>query len=109
MGGQVIQTPALGMGQTWQDVTASRAVSTVYTNTTGRSIHVKINFNNGGTTFYSFLTVAGRVVSKFGNSDAGCNVNAFFWTLEAIVPPGATYSMDRSGTPAQIISWEELR
>ena len=30
----------IGVGQTWQDVTASRALGVTYTNTTGKPIHV---------------------------------------------------------------------
>ena len=37
---------ALGVGQTWQDVSGSRVASTVYQNTTGKPIQVNIAWNN---------------------------------------------------------------
>ena len=39
--------PACGVGQTWQDVSASRAGSTSYQNTTGQPIMVSVTDNNG--------------------------------------------------------------
>ena len=38
----------LGVGQTWQDVTASRAQNTVYQNTTGKPIALSINSSTVG-------------------------------------------------------------
>ena len=40
---------AIGVGQTWQDVSGSRAVSTSYQNTTGRPIMVSIGDHDGST------------------------------------------------------------
>lgn len=41
-GSLLTNIPAIGVGQTWQDVTGSRAASTSYQNTTGRPIEVAI-------------------------------------------------------------------
>jgi len=85
----------LGDGQTWQDVTASRAAGVTYTNTTGRSIFVSIT---EGTDVLATLHVDGiRVSYKVGVSN---DTN-----LCAIVPNGSTYIF--SGGNAY--GWTELR
>ena len=38
----------LGVGQTWQDMTASRSLGVTYTNTTGKPITISINSNVSG-------------------------------------------------------------
>jgi len=91
----------LGVGQTWQDVTASRAISTTYTNSTGRTIVVNVTLHNGSTT---------------SNLESGyINSNVSFWvsnpggslaTVLLIVPNGNTYSIS-SGS--NLSFWYELR
>ena len=49
-------SPRLGVAQTWQDLTASRAVNTSYRNTTGAPIEVKISTT--GTTGNNYLSVS---------------------------------------------------
>lgn len=89
------QDAALGVGQTWQDVKASRAANTNYTNTTGRPIQVNITTADANA---RSLTVGG-VVASYTNSTYGGN-----YFVTAIVPPGSTYSY--SGT---FSNWAELR
>jgi len=95
---------ALGDGQTWQNMTASRVKDVTYTNTTGRSIAILIRLQsdvnisqhihiNGVSVVYSTLmSVAGQG-----------------WGLQlpmVIIPNGATYSyLAISGT----LAWWELR
>jgi hypothetical protein len=94
--------PGIGVGQTWTNVTASRAVGTTYTNSTSLPITVVIAFafpSAGGT---GVLTVAG-VAIQFGQ------VNSAYIQLAsgtAIVPAGATYVFSGSVT---INQWLELR
>jgi len=96
--GDVMNAYALGMGQTWQDVTASRAGGVIYTNTTGRPIAVAISTSNGAAV--NFLKVNGVEVSiSVGN---GANP---FSTALAIVPPDGTYEF----SPTSIYKWAELR
>ena len=92
-----INNSAIGIGQTWQDVTASRASGTTYTNITGKPIQYCVSFAYVGNGTAS-LTVGGVVVNSFtfGLSGAGAS-------LSAIVPNGSTYSA--SGT---ITRWTEL-
>lgn len=42
--GKILNAAMFGVGQTWQDLTASRALNTTYTNTTGKTIFVVMSF-----------------------------------------------------------------
>jgi hypothetical protein len=86
---------SLGYGQTWQNLTGSRALSTTYYNTTGKPISVSIV---SSTSAGSTLTINGNAISQATYS--GSNPNTAF----GIVPPGGTYSVTIS-----IGSWFELR
>ena len=100
-GGQALATMSgVGYGQTWQNLTGSRALSTTYYNTTGRPIFVAINQYNGGGTGFG-LTVNGILVAT-GYQPGVVNGYAEF---SAIVPPGASYSC----TGSTINTWNELR
>lgn len=96
-GGQALTAlSSLGYGQTWQNVTSTRAGGTTYYNTTGKPISVSIFTNGSGT-----LTVAGLTVQSFNMTSTSMS-----FTMSAIVPPGATYSASISFT---LSGWYELR
>ncbi len=85
---------ALGTGQTWVDVTASRTSGVTYTNTTTRPICVSIpETADGDRALY-----VGGVLTAFVR---GSNYDS---TLFAIVPPGAQYIFSGAFS-----SWAELR
>lgn len=98
--GQMAQT--LGVGQTLQNVLASRASGVNYTNTTGRPI---------------IAYIRGDLTAAFGNLSA--NVNGAFCGMSThptsgaavgltlIIPAGATYICAASS--ASISSWTEYR
>lgn len=92
---------AIGMTQTRQDVTGSRAINTTYTNTTGRPIEVQASFSMGagGTANIVINGVAGPTVT---NGSSG----AFNHCISAIVPPGATYALSANSTLTMMV---ELR
>lgn len=93
-------SPMLGAGQTWQNVTGSRALGTTYTNSSGKPIQVSIrsDVDDG----YTQLTVGGIVVAMSGNTaGVGDNRN----TVSAIVPNGAAYVYNGSA----LSLWAELR
>lgn len=91
----------LGDGQSWVDVLSSRALSTTYTNTTGRTIALSISCV-GGTTTSIGVTVNGVQVSYGGyNSTTNAAPGAFM-----LIPPGATYSVTAS---TALVKWMELR
>lgn len=86
---------AFGVGQTWQDVKASRAPSTTYTNTTGRPIQVNISSVDANP---RSLIVSGVVAAYTGSAYGG---NYF---MSVVVPNGSSYSY--VGT---FSNWAELR
>lgn len=100
-GGQSVAMNAIGMGQTWKNVAASRAVSTNYVNTTGRPIMVSCSLSSSSANSHISLTVNGVNVS-----DAQIYANGATGALSAIVPPGGVYSAQ--GTAAAVYTWAEL-
>lgn len=85
---------SLGYGQTWQNVTGSRAAGTTYYNTTGKPITVKVV---AGTSLGG-VTVGGVAVTS------GISTNVITDTF--IVPAGMPYSI---GTLTGGFNWLELR
>jgi hypothetical protein len=90
-----------GVAQSWQDVTASRALGVQYTNNTGRPIEVKVRTTGLNKT--STLTVDGMILDYSYISTT--NV-ANERTESAIVPDGSTYQM---GALTTLTAWHELR
>ena len=96
-GGQALAAmSSLGYGQTWQNVTGSRAVTTTYYNTTGKPIIVFISGNSTG--FSSFST--GGISFPFTTNTSTVGAGTF------IVIPNASYSVTSITT---ITNWNELR
>jgi hypothetical protein len=90
------ESQVIGVGQTWQDVTASRASRVTYTNTTGKTIALSIFAYNGNS-----VSVDGVGITTFNIGNAGATASHF-----AIVPNNSTYEFSAySG----IRGWYELR
>jgi len=94
------------IGQTWQNMLASRAVSTTYTNSTGRPILVSVGGN---------ISVAGAAMNF---SIDGVNVaysgmtytsSAFVMVNSVLVPNGSTYSVAPGSGTLTLTIWRELR
>ena len=95
---------SLGYGQTWQDLTASRALATTYTNTTGKPIVVNAINNENANSPRIFLTVSGILIMydyKHAPTARGWRT-----TVSGIVPNGATYQVDSDNG---LSVWAELR
>lgn len=86
----------MGVGQTWQDMTSSRAIGSTYTNSTGAPLYVAIL---GGYSTGATITVNGY---SFGASTSGGQIGLFNF----IVPPSHTYSI--TGL-SPLTKWSELR
>lgn len=96
---------AVGYGQTWQNVTGSRALATVYTNSTGKPIQlsVQLSVSAGGA---GGLKINGTLVAESGQT--GANSQAF--GFQHVIPNGATYEVYQVNAPAiSIPRWWELR
>jgi hypothetical protein len=100
-------TFALGVGQTWQDVTASRAAGTTYTNSTGRSIQVSVTCSqiNGTGTGNGYITVSGVIAAKWEQFVAATTPARFPMCI--IIPAGATYTLTLVNSALNY--WAELR
>lgn len=103
-GGQAIAAMAsLGYGTTWVDVTGTRALTTVFTNTTGKPIMYAVSVASSTAATLS-LSVNGVIVLAIAQNTPAINNGA-----TAIVPVGGTYSaIINSGTPSGL-AWKELR
>lgn len=104
VGGQALTAmSSLGYGQTWQDLTGSRAFGTTYYNTTGRPISLSVwgSVNTGANLI---LTVDGIQVAVSAMTSIGVPYFVF-----GIIPPGKAYQVSVStGTPT-LSMWAELR
>ena len=91
---------AFGYAQTWQNVTASRAVNTNYYNTTGRPIVVSVQCPNSG--YQNYLYVNDILVDGVNFAGLGSGQG---WSV-GIVPPGGKYYISAQ---RQAPYWAELR
>ena len=106
----------IGVGQTWTDVTSSRAKATEYQNTTGKPIMVSISFTTdfvqrgqlqvSSTSGSGFLTIAdadgGDYYSASQDTDHYANITA-------IIPNGIYYKLSESNSSLVLRIWAELR
>ena len=94
----------IGAGQTWTNVTSSRATGTTYTNSTGRPIMVIVTPSASGNLVGTF-NIAGSAVGvvQFTPSGGGGG-SPFFY----IIPNGVTYSVTNNQNFG-INYWWELR
>lgn len=84
--------PVIGVGQTWQDLTASRSAGVTYTNSTSRPIMVVI--------------LGGGASSILINGSAILSTPAGIVNTTFIVPVSSTYQFTTGGS---ITKWSELR
>lgn len=95
-GNAMMSMQSIGYGQNWQDVTASRSLSTTYYNTTGSPIAVFIVTGSNGTT----VTINGIALITTSV------VNSLYYPWSFIVPPGGSYSVASGNS---VNKWLELR
>lgn len=91
----------IGVGQSWVNVTSSRASKTTYTNDTGKPIMVVVSAN-GSLADANFI-VDGVAVALIGYHPSATIVRP----VSAIVPAGSTYRV--SNTIGSPYMWSELR
>ena len=101
----------IGWGQTWQNVTSSRAGNTAYTNNTGKPIQVIITWPDTGGTAYASFNIGGVAPGITGGLDVIPQVaydigsGSATFCAQVIVPNGSTYGTHNGG----YTSWTELR
>lgn len=102
-----VSSPVLGVGQTWQNMAASRAINTTYTNSTGRPIVIAVSASLSTVNSTLWVNVNG---SPIGFSSGNYAVNGWCAAQPVLVPSGATYSTTiNGGGSASSLSWLELR
>lgn len=109
-----VDLPLIGYGQTWQDVTASRALGTTYTNSTGKPIMICV-FAYGAN---PAQTLSLRVVINGVNTYIAVDNNSTNTGTPAgttIIQSGATYKVDvvigvsTTVSNGTLQAWSELR
>lgn len=96
-----VDNTAIGVGQTWQNVAASRSAGTSYQNTTGRPIVVNVIIN---------ASVQKNLQVSSNNStwiDVGIATNTGENSANSVIVPNNWYYRVQSGT--SINKWAELR
>lgn len=91
----------IGDGQTWQDLTASRALSTTYTNSTGRTIGVMYEGISSSSASACVLNINGSLI-RGGVAPATLQTGSGVF----LVPNGATYLASGITTMSK---WWELK
>lgn len=91
----------IGSGQTWQDMSGSRALGTSYQNTTGRPIMVAVEFNNGGSTSLFQVSNDNATWVTIGTGN-------FYGHTQIVIPNGSYYRVTNGGGAAYYY-WTELR
>lgn len=98
-----LQNQQFGIGQTRQNLTASRVVGNTYQNTTNKAIKVLLSTNSSSATGRVIFTVGGLQFTHGGDWDTGGG--AVF--VEFTVLPGESYSVDSVAPSLNL--WVEIR
>ena len=101
----IAQSTDLGVGQTWQNVTASRVSGQTYTNNTGKPI--KVSVGAGGRDARVIIYVNDVLVAYSQDTYDGNQCRA---SASEIVPNGASYRVEaRNIASVNVQFWSELR
>lgn len=96
-------------GSSWQNVTASRAADSTYTNTSGgvRLVLITARANGGAGSGSGNVTVSGSTITTFALAESnGSSWNQLVNTFFVAVPNGATYALTLNSSA--FTTWFEL-
>lgn len=96
---------ALGWGQTWQDVSGSRARNTSYLNSTGRPLVVSVTYNGGTAPKFQVSTNNSTWVTVVNSMTINTQERLF---ASVGVPAGQYYRISDGGA-GTVETWSELR
>jgi len=94
------------LGQTWQDVTASRAKDVTYTNNTGKPIMVIVSFIADNIDNWCKFMINGIPITYSAQQTIAGKYSGSF---EVIVQNGSTYRAASSSGTFTVVLWSELR
>ena len=101
----IAQSTDLGVGQSWQNVTASRVIGSIYSNNTGKPIMVSISCaDTNGLSPNVSITVGGVTILS-NRYDSGSNFGSFSHSF--IVPNSSSYVINCDVLIS--FTWAELR
>ena len=103
---EVVADYALGVGQTWQNMTSSRVKNTIYQNTTGRPIYIALTTSAGGNSSNSIDVGQQSNLSDAIQVDVDRDNDANFG-LQTIVPNNYYYRLVAPNGGFSV--WAELR
>ncbi|CUI50646.1 phage tail protein [Achromobacter xylosoxidans] len=99
---QTMRGQVFGFNQTWQNVTASRSLGVIYTNTTGRPILVQVYTTSTAAAGYLFFAIDETPAGLVYYQNSAANLPGCI-----LVPAGSTYRA--STTNASLSGWREYR
>ena len=98
----------VGVGQSWQNVTGSRALDTNYSNTTEKPIQLYATaINSSLGSFGLNIQTDGHIISQ--STADGTAALGFATMVSAIIPPGKNYKVVKTGGASINLLWHELR
>lgn len=101
----IAQSTDIGVGQSWQNMTASRSSGQTYRNNTGKPIHIFIAVKDGVGGGLR-LVIGGVTIFNF-TYDLPAWV---FYPVSVIIPDNTDYSFTWAGnSPSDLLTWSELR
>ncbi len=103
---------SLGVGQTWQNLTGSRALgsSNVYTNNTGKPIQVSVvTVISGVAGDRGVRLFVGGVLTAYNGQYSSANAGTTYQFVTATVPDQTSYYADVTGIGGSLSNWAELR
>lgn len=96
---------SIGIGQSWSNVTASRALNTTYTNNTGRPIQLAAQAGPSSAVNTALIAVVGGVNVYTAYAGAAA---VYIGIANVIVPPGSSYRINVTLGTATLTNWSEL-
>lgn len=97
---------ALGIDQTWKNVTGSRSIGSTYINSSSKPIMINASFPDTNSGIPRVIVNVSGVEIINLNYDSGSNFGAVL--ISFIVPPFNTYRIDVQNTPINPTIWAEL-
>ncbi len=101
--GKVLNDRAFGVGQSWQNVLASRVSGTTYTNTTSKTITVYVEISSADAETNTIQ------VDDIVLSSGDWGIGGMRSVVSFPVPSGSTYKVTTANANSMIRSWSELR